>query len=810
MQIRMGAAAYVGRIGALAVALGIGAAVFTGQAVASAEPSTSGTGSTSGDSSGSAEPSSASSGTSAGSSDAKPGAEKRSRTHDHGAPARLDTSDEHTATTPVTTSKRDTVRFAARSSKTTPPETPGEATDPNGHRSAATTSLSPSSSAVAAEVTTPQTPPAPTNTTSLDVAPVGTSSVVGPLVDSINGDTPVAPADPPVAWTLLAAARRESYGAAPALANTVPPVTTGPAVAGVTAPAAATLTAPAVPTPVLAIPQIAPLQGLQRLPVIGPLLLTPILTIIHQIPLIGDVLHPFIGYPLQTGLPAGTPLPRDVKVVSFDGTQIYVHYFPAAGLQAGQKAPTILDGPGLALPGSTSYLTNQDEFLPNDVIGIWVLRRAGYNVLTWDPRGEWNSGGPLEIDSPDFEARDVSAIISWIATQPDAQLDPGVLDPRIGMVGASYGGGIQLVAAAIDHRIDAIVPTIAWNSLNTSLDKNGAFKSSWGTLLTAALIGTLARSNPQLYPAAIYGDLTGMLTPSDEALLAARGPSELVDQITAPTLLIQGTVDTLFTLAEADANAKVLLANGVETKVIWYCGGHGSCVSSVNDGVLVRQRTLDWLAHYVVGTTSVNTGPQFEWVDQHGTQFSSDTYPVPKGPPIVATSAGGVLPLVPVIGGSGPQLGVLLTGPIGALLGLPSGAKAANALDLATPVATETTYIVGAPTLTFTYSGIGTSRDVYAQLVDDTTGLVLGNLVTPVPVTLDGKSRVAKVDMEEVAQTLRPGETVTLQLVASAVPYETANSFGVLEVSSLQLTLPTADPAAVSVGGRPPLSSTVA
>ena len=61
------------------------------------------------------------------------------------------------------------------------------------------------------------------------------------------------------------------------------------------------------------------------------------------------------------------------------------------------------------------------------------------------------------------------------------------------MVGASYGGGIQLVTAAIDKRVDAIVPTIAWNNLNTSLYKSGAPKTSWGALLTAALMLTGAR-----------------------------------------------------------------------------------------------------------------------------------------------------------------------------------------------------------------------------------------------------------------------------------------------------------------------------
>ena len=60
------------------------------------------------------------------------------------------------------------------------------------------------------------------------------------------------------------------------------------------------------------------------------------MTLIHQIPLIGDVLHPFIGYPVQLGLAPGTPAPRDVKVMSFDGTPIYVHFIPDG--QAGDTA----------------------------------------------------------------------------------------------------------------------------------------------------------------------------------------------------------------------------------------------------------------------------------------------------------------------------------------------------------------------------------------------------------------------------------------------------------------------------------------
>ena len=142
------------------------------------------------------------------------------------------------------------------------------------------------------------------------------------------------------------------------------------------------------------------------------------------------------------------------------------------------------------------------------------------------------------------------------------------------------------------------------------------------------------------------------------------------------------------------------------------------------------------------------------------------------------------MPLIPYIGGSGIPF-------------IPLAFKAANAVNIRVPATTET-YLVGAPELTLTYSGTGSSRHVYAQLVDDSTGLVLGYIATPIPVTLDGTTRTVTVDLEPVAHTLRPGESVTLQLVASAGLYERIiPGLGVLNVSCMQLTLPTANPAAV-------------
>jgi ABC-2 type transport system ATP-binding protein len=588
----------------------------------------------------------------------------------------------------------------------------------------------------------------------IEVVTTALTDLVSALFNPLAGDGPTAPVELAAMWTLAAAAQREFSATTPSVDQPVNPSTNSLIIGDTLA---------AVAGPIVAIEQTPPLASLQQLPVVGPLLVTPIVAALHQIPIISDVLHPLIGYPVQFGMPAGTPAPRDVKLVSFDGTPIYVHFMPARGLQAGQQAPTILNGPGLTLPGATNIDGSLLDGVLTDAVGwtnIGTLRGAGYNVVTWDPRGEWNSGGQLELNHAEYEGRDVSAIISWLATQPEAQLDAAG-DPRMGMTGISYGGGIQLVAAASDRRVDAIVPAISWHSLNTSLYKNQAFKSSWSTLLIAALTLTFAHANPRIFPATVYGDLTGMMTQADQDLLTERNP--LVNNITAPTLLIQGTADTILSLQEADATARTLINNGVPTKVLWFCGGHGLCAHNLfdfSDGALIQQRTLEWLNRYVKRDMSVSTGPQFEWVDQRGQWFSSDVYPVRNGSPIVASSsAGATLPLLPYIGGSGLPL-------------IRFAFFASNAVNLTIPKAATTIYVVGAPELTLTYSGTGSSRHVYAQLVDDTTGFVLGSVVTPIPVTLDGHTHTVTVPLEPVAHTLRPGQTVTLQLVASAGLYE--------------------------------------
>ena len=792
------------RIGGLAVALGIGSAVVAGHGVASADTSGE-TGSESPSSSSSSTQSTGSTGSSSGKPSSAPAPPQGDDEDTSGKTETDPTEAETTATTDdlsVDEAKTgdDTPALKKRSNKLRPSS---ETADAVASRAVADTTTRGSAAVVVRakpvpQVATTDDPQAVTAVSQAAVAdapavtiatvsapsepsesairkPQSPVEAVSTLLDPLAGDAPTAPLAAPAMWTMAAAARRE-------LSQTT-------SVDQTAGPVANSLTLSVAQEPkVVAIEQTAPLEFLQHVPVLGPLVFTPIVVAIHLIPVVGDVLHQFVGYPVQWGLPADAPKPRDVMVISDDGTPIYVHFIPARGLEAGKKAPTVLNGPGLGLPGATTlYGTIFDPFATDlfGMLSVGTLRDAGYNVVTWDPRGEWKSGGQLELNSADFEGRDMSAIISWIADQPEVRLDnPG--DPRIGMVGVSYGGGIQLVTAANDKRVDAIVPAIAYHGLDTALYKNQAFKNSWATPLTAVLGLTLARINPRILPAAVYGALTGEMTQADEDLLIARNPD--VDKITVPTLLIQGTVDTIFSLQEADDTAQILIANGVPTKVVWFCGGHGICAHNLidlSDGALIEKRTLEWLNRYVKGDPSGQTGPQFEWVDQRGQWHSSSTYPISPGASIVASSTDKTLPLIPYIGGSGIPF-------------VPLAFNAPHAVNLRVPATTET-YLVGAPELTLIYSGTGSSRHVYAQLVDDNTGLVLGYIATPVPVTLDGATHTITVDLEPVAHTLRPGESVTLQLVASAGLYEKINpALGVLNVSSMQLTLPTANPAAVS------------
>jgi ABC-2 type transport system ATP-binding protein len=483
-------------------------------------------------------------------------------------------------------------------------------------------------------------------------------------------------------------------------------------------------------------------------------------------------------------------VPSDRDVTSFDGTNIRAHWFPAPG---DDPHPTVLMGPGWSQPGSTLA---QDPILFG-ALGIKGMNDAGYNVLTWDPRGFGESTGLASVNDPLHEGRDVQVLLDWIAEQPQSQLDRDG-DPRVGMVGASYGGGIQLTVAAIDCRVDALVPSLAWHSLGTSLNKSQTVKAGWAGFLNTAALTFGGRLDPHITSSAESGIGRGVLSDEDRQWFLDRGPGDDIDRVTAPTLFVQGTVDTLFTLDEAVTNYESLRHRGVPTAMIWFCGGHGTCLTDEGDAKFVNERSFAWLARYLKGDESVDTGVGLDVVDQHAAHWTSDHYPVELTDPVTAGGSGTLALALDASSAAGP----LAKAREGANDVLSSSvlnitpSKASKALEVKVDPGVTDALSIGAPELRVRYTGTTPSGDrptrVFAQLVDDDTGIVLGNQITPIDVTLDGKEHETTVNLEMISFRLQPGHTLTLQLVANTVAYAQPRLGGSVEFAAIDLSLPVA------------------
>jgi len=516
----------------------------------------------------------------------------------------------------------------------------------------------------------------------------------------------------------------------------------------------------------------------------------PSTTASPKVPDQADCVPPVTTSPVQVTAVSPNGSAIDIDLVSFDGTVIRGHWFALPSATTQDPAPTILMGPGWSLSGDTAV----DSVGILGVVGISTLRSAGYNVLTWDPRGFGESTGVAQVNSKEFEARDVSELLNWVATQGVAQLD-GQRNPRVGMVGGSYGGGIQLVTAATDCRVDAIVPVIAWNSLQSSLYKADTVKSGWAKILSDSSASDSV--DPHVRHAQDSAAATGRLDAEDQAWFIARGPAELVNQITAPTLIVQGTVDTLFTLGEGITNYNMLTKNGVPVSMIWYCDGHGVCLTNPGDPLRVTRAVIAWMDRYVANDTSVDTGPGFDVIDQDGVRYTATSYAEGTGTPLTA-SGSGTLELT-AEGGSGPAVipegaGSVLSGLVESI----TPALASNAVNLPLVVKGGPDLVLGAPELSLSYSGTNGTGDrptrVFAQLVDASTSLVIGNQITPVEVVLDGAKHQVRVPLEVIAFAAKPGATITLQIVASTVAYAAPQFGGRIDFDSIDLSLPVVAP----------------
>ncbi|MGJ6964669.1 alpha/beta fold hydrolase [Streptosporangium sp. G11] len=312
--------------------------------------------------------------------------------------------------------------------------------------------------------------------------------------------------------------------------------------------------------------------------------------------------------------------PGDDQRVTLDTS-----FFPPAG---GGRAPAVLLAHGFG--GSKQSVRDAAVRLAQD----------GYAVLTWSARGFGRSSGQIALNSPDYEVKDVRQLVDWVARRPEVRLDAAG-DPRVGVAGGSYGGAISLMAAAHDPRIDAIVPQITWYDLADALFPNatgqgpesGVFKRMWAGLFfsrggptpsaagVAALGGSGGRSgesgdeSPPVQPRPLTAEEvrcgrflpeicdmyqkvaeSGRATADAVETLRRSSPISVPGKIRIPTLLLQGQRDSLFTLGQADANARAIAATGAPVEVAWFDGGHDGGNGEVD---WLHDKTLGWFDRHL-------------------------------------------------------------------------------------------------------------------------------------------------------------------------------------------------------------------
>lgn len=316
--------------------------------------------------------------------------------------------------------------------------------------------------------------------------------------------------------------------------------------------------------------------------------------------------------------------------------------------------PAVLMTHGFGLTKASAEVVHTAKFLASH----------GYAVLTYTAQGFGQSTGCVSLQSRTYDVKDARQLITKVLERK-----PWVAQDRrgavVGMVGGSYGGGIQANLAESDRRIRAIAPFRTWNTLQYSLDPNnwvapgdrtgfthelheqGVYKRVWTSAFFASGQSQTTDGDPTCLRDAEDGggagfpcggfrtevcetfahvSATGDGSAEDRALLADSSATTDIDDLTVPTLLVQGQSDTLFNLNDAVATYTALRRRDVPVQMIWNAGGHGGYGSAPGecemfnggggpwrtfDRCYLPLRVLQFLDHWLRGKGS--PGPGFSW-----------------------------------------------------------------------------------------------------------------------------------------------------------------------------------------------------
>jgi ABC-2 type transport system ATP-binding protein len=447
---------------------------------------------------------------------------------------------------------------------------------------------------------------------------------------------------------------------------------------------------------------------------------------------------------------------------TFDGTvRLQTTVYTPSGATAEHPVPAVIVSPGF---GGTKNSVKADA---------QYLAEHGYVVIAWTMRG-FNlfstQAGRIALDAPDTEGADISSLIDELAKNPVVLKDGS--DPRVGLMGESYGGGVSLQGAAVDKRVDAIVPVITWNSLQTALVPGGVFKAQYAALFFGIAAGNGCKVFAQRVCDA-YNRLaiTGDETAADKALLTFTSPD--ISKITAPTFLIQGQDDTLFPLSESLTTARSLEQQGVPVHLAWLKGGHDKSFSS---GAEARIRGLarGWFDHYL-RKTGGGTGALFRWDRANGDGGTANALPSAAGS-VLALKAGGSKSINNPAGGRPPSISSLPgAGDLGGLTSALGFEIPGQSATWETAPLQATREINGGGTLKVHVTSTNGTAVLFAKLFDvgpNGSASLPNGQIAPIRLTgVGGKGRDVTLDLPVLSHVVPAGNHVRITLSSTDLGY---------------------------------------
>ncbi|MEV0461514.1 CocE/NonD family hydrolase [Nocardia tengchongensis] len=502
-------------------------------------------------------------------------------------------------------------------------------------------------------------------------------------------------------------------------------------------------------------------------------------------------------------------------------------------------------GASAATPVPAILSTNGFGRSKQGLAGVGTMLAAqGYAALMYSGLGFGGSTCKVSLDNPEWDGRAAQQLVSFLGgdsgiaytdralthralpidfIQIDKQTASGRRldhDPRVGMLGGSYGGAVQFAAAATDPRIDTIVPMITWNDLSYSLSPDGAVgpagrstggtgatKSTWAVgfaaigVLSPGLMGYLSdpsRALPcpnladQVCPALGISVAQGFAGAAEAGYLQSTSVTSYIDRVQVPVLLMQAQHDSLFDLQEATATYRELKQRGIEVNMVWHYLGHGGgdpIPGEMNEQAPDRNtdylvsRYMDWFDRHLKGAP-IAAAPEFSWF-RDWVAYTGNAAPAYASAPSLDAAA--TLTRVPL----DPGTRTLHTGP---------RSTAADSAKWTSEPLTGDFVQVGAPQVTLNVSGVGTTSALDAAVlfvtVDDVapdgTTTRIGNTV---PTRINSDTTLT-LTVPGAVHRFEPGHRIQVTTSGHADGFRrgTTSHDVSVAVTDLELPVPPANP----------------